>query len=131
MRVLNLVRLGLVIWLGLSYNINAEISGHLAEHHHGLVHEDEHEHDHGTTQQARLTIVEGAAIAASSHEHFGLDTSVFTFAQARDFLPEIASANTSLSFDPQTNNIAFPGFFYADLAYSPPPWRFRNLPMLN
>lgn len=131
MRFLDLIRLALIAWVGLSHNINAEIAGHLAEHHHEFFHERalesrEHLHSHASSKGS-----EGADLEASSHEHFGLDSSVFTLAQARDLLPEIAPASISLSLDAQTAFVAFPGFFHADLAYSPPPWRFRNLPMLN
>jgi hypothetical protein len=123
MLFIKLIKLSSILWLALSYNINAEISVHLAEHHHAHVHDHAHVH----LDEAKLQVVK-----KSEHEHKVVDLESFTSGMrlgdvSGSLAPlQVHQINAPVSFSEQNEN-----YLSLNLAYRPPPDKFRNLPMLN
>ncbi|MBJ00933.1 MAG: hypothetical protein CME67_06850 [Halobacteriovoraceae bacterium] len=122
MLFIRLLKLSSILWLALSYNINAEISAHLAEHHFAHGHDHAHVHVEDETQ----------TFEDKDHEHRVVDIEAYTALKrsidtSQSWVPLSAyQLAGEISFSKISNN-----FKNLKFAFRPPPDKFRNLPMLN
>lgn len=132
MKGLKLITLGI---LAITFNINAGIDAHVAEHHsyhfHTLSHshgEHSHHHDHHVAEEKDA---DSQNIHEKDHGHTKISLDAFQNIQTRfDFDTSYKTNEFKFKFDHY--DIKLKSLIrISDIHYVPPPGMFRNLPLLN